>query len=148
MAEDPFGSNPIALEDAEQAAIQSWVDQAARRLALPHWTIVVSPHAAPAEYIAVSSIREQSDFAWIALAASWRKTTRQELRHSLTHELLHPHIGRITGLAERLIQHELGRRSEAIIVAALKEVEETTIDRLAGAIAEFLPLVELPGDAP
>lgn len=144
MSRDPFGSHKLVLEDAERAAIQEWVDLAAGLLALRDWRIVVSPHEAEVAAIASSFIRDNSDDAVIALAADWRDATPVELRHSLVHELLHPHFQRVTRLAEKLIEAELGKRAEAIIDQAVMEVEEQTIDRLAFAVAQFLPFVGLP----
>lgn len=145
MARDPFGSNTVVLDDAERSAIQRWVDENARRLGLSGWRIVVSAHAADKDDIASSFIRDVSDDAVVALGVDWRDATSDELRHALTHELLHPHFQRVTRLAEKLIEDELGNRAEALIDAAIQEVEELTIDRLAYAIAAFLPLVEIPG---
>ena len=147
MGKDPFGSRKVVLDDAERSAIQEWVDRAARRLALPGWRLIVSPHQSLDDSHASTFIRDSSDEAHIALDADWRDLTPAELRHALTHELLHPHFQRVTRMFEKLVEAELGRRTEAVIEQAVQEVEEQTIDRLAFAIAEFLPLVEVPGPA-
>lgn len=144
MFEDPFGSNPIVLDDAERAAIQAWVDAAARRLALPGWVIVVTRHASEPDAMASSFIYDEADRAYIAVSTDWRKAAPEELRHALTHELLHPHFQRVTRLSERLVEAELGKRTEAVIDMAVHISEEQSIDRLARAIAGFLPLVEIP----
>src|SRR4051812_38066790 len=104
MARDPFGSNTVVLDDAERSAIQRWVDENARRLGLSGWRIVVTVHAAETDTIASSFIRDASDDAVVALGVNWREATPDELRHTLTHELLHPHFQRVTRLAEKLIK--------------------------------------------
>lgn len=147
MARDPFGSHAVVLDDAERSAIQRWVDENARRLGLPGWRIVVSAHGSEKNAYASSFIADSSDHAFIALAADWHDATPDELRHSLTHELLHPHFQRVTRLAEKLIENELGQRTEAVIEQAVQEVEEQTIDRLAFAIAALLPLVEVSANS-
>ena len=48
---------------------------------------------------------------------------------------------RVTRMAEKLLEHELGNRTEAVIEAAIQEVEEQSVDRLAYAVSEFMPEV-------
>lgn len=141
---EPFAGNPVHLSEAEQASLQAWVDDAKRRLSLSDWSITVSRHRVNGGEIAQSFVRHQADISTIALSAECHEWDAAELRQNLTHELLHPHFERVTALADRLIENELGTRAEAIIVAAVSEVEEQTIDRLATAIARFLPLPEWP----
>jgi hypothetical protein len=144
VSRDPFADNSIVLSEDEQAAIQAWVDDAKKQLALSDWSIVVSRHASEKEALASSFIRDHADESIIALASEFREWTADEIRHALTHELLHPHFQRVTLLAQKLIETELGKRTEAVIEAACREVEELSIDRLAGAVARFLPPVKLP----
>ena len=138
----PFADEPILLTEAEQAGLQAWVDAVQPRLALSHWRITISRHQAKDDAYASSFIRNHADISVIALSRECRSWTAEELRQNLTHELLHPHFQRVTAMAAHLIETELGKRTEAVIEAAVREVEEQSIDRLATAIARFLPLPE------
>lgn len=136
----PFSDRPLNLSEEEAAALQSWVDDVKRLLALSDWAITVSRHEALTEAQASSFVRHTADISTIALSPEWRDWSPEELRQNLTHELLHAHFERVTAMADRLIENELGQRTEAVIKAAISEVEEQTIDRLATAIARFLPV--------
>lgn len=140
----PFSDRPLLLSEEEAAALQAWVDAAKRQLALSDWEITVSRHEAQPGAIASSFVRHQADISTIAVSAEWRDWSLEELRQNLTHELLHPHFERVTAMADKLVENELGTRTEAVIRAAVGEVEEQSIDRLATAIAHFLPLPAIP----
>lgn len=144
MSVDPFGDHPVVLSEDERQAIQAWVDAVAPSLGLDGWRLIVTPHEAEPDAWASSFIRDQMDEATVALATNWHELPPERLRHTLTHELLHPHFQRVTRLAEKLLENELGRRTEAVIEAAIEEAEEQAIDRLSWALARFLPLVALP----
>lgn len=136
----PFEDAPILLTELEQADLQAWVDTAKLQLALSDWSITVSRHETGKDTYASTYIQDHGDVAIIALSPECRAMTAEELRATLVHELLHPHFQRVTRLAERLIQGELGTRAEAIIDEAVQITEEQAIDRLAYAIARWLPL--------
>lgn len=140
----PFADNPVSLSEAGQAALQAWVDAARARLALSDWEITVVREQSEGTALASSFVRHEADVSHIALSAEIAEWSPDELRQTLTHELLHCHFERVTALANRLVEHELGRRTEAVITSAVSLIEEQTIDRLATAIARFLPLPEMP----
>lgn len=140
----PFADSPVVLTDDECRALQVWVDETRPRLALSDWSITVSRHQTTSDAIASSFVRDHADISVIALGSECHSWSADEMRQNLTHELLHPHFQRVTALAGHLIEHELGKRTEAVIEAAVREVEEQTIDRLATAIARFLPLPRWP----
>lgn len=140
----PFVENPIVLTDEERNAIQQWVDGRKRELALSDWDITVTTHSAEDSAFAASHIRDSADVTTIALGSEWRDLTPDELRETLVHELLHPHFHRQTRLAITLIENELGKTTEAVIEAAITNAEEIAIDRLATAVARWLPYVEIP----
>ena len=140
----PFSGNPVHLSAAENAVLQAWVDDAKKRLALSDWAITVTRHQVNGDALAESFVRDHADISVIAVGTECREWDADELRQNLTHELLHCHVQRITRLSDKLIEHELGKRTEAVIWAAVNEVEEQTVDRLATAIARFLPLPKWP----
>lgn len=140
---DPFASNPpTTLSEQEQQGMARWLRTAADQLALRDWRIYVSAHQAERDAIAASVIRDGSDELWVAVEAGWAEAHERRRRASLTHELLHAHFQRVTRMVEVLVKNELGARQELTIEAAMTEVEEQTIDRLAWAISEFLPPLE------
>lgn len=137
---DPFSKNPAgAVTDDQAATLHGWLRAAADQLALRDWRIRVSTHEAQHDSIASSFIADHSDDTVIAVQRGFFELPERARRHALTHELLHPHFQRITRMAEKLLESELGNRTEAVITAAVSEVEELTIDRLAWAISEWLP---------
>lgn len=136
----PFADLPILLTEAEQRDLQAWVDTVRPLLALVHWEITVSRHQCNDGALASSHIRDYADISVVALSPDARTWSAKELRQNLTHELLHPHFQRVSAMASLLVENELGKRTEAVIEAAVRQVEEQSIDRLATAIARFLPL--------
>jgi hypothetical protein len=89
-------------------------------------------------------VRDESDELAVAVGRDFLTAGPEEQRATLAHELLHPHFYRVTRLADRLIETELGKRTEAIISTAVRQAEELTIERLAHAIAVWLPKVKMP----
>lgn len=147
MSRDPFDDHPIALSNEERDAVQAWVDRAKPMLGLPHWSIKVTRHKSDKGALATSFVRDHADESFIALPDSLVDVDPSELRQTLTHELLHCHLQPLTRLVEDLIEHELGKRTEAVIETSISHVEERTIERMAAAIACFLPFVEVPNAA-
>ena len=139
---DPFDKNAAdAITAPQRDVLVAWLRDAGDRLALRDWRIRVSTHEAERHAIASSYIQDQGDETWVSVERGFFGRPERLRRHSLTHELLHPHFYRVTRMAEKLLEHELGNRTEAVIEAAVREVEEQSIDRLAWAVSEFLPQV-------
>jgi hypothetical protein len=139
---DPFDKNaPDAITDAQRDVLAAWLRDAGDRLALREWRIRVSTSEAERDAIASSYIQDNADETWVAVERGFFERPERQRRHSLAHELLHPHFYRVTRLADKLIERELGTRTEAVIMAAIGQVEEQSIDRLAWAVSEWLPEV-------
>lgn len=143
---DPFDDGqPRVLDEEQHAYLCAWMRRAADLLGLRDWRINVSPFGARPNANASTWIADESDEAWTAVARSFvTDGDADERRSVLAHELLHPHFHRVTRMAERLFENELGRRTEAVLETAVEIVEEQTIERLAHAIAGWLPSLELP----
>lgn len=144
MTRDPFDGEPIALSEEERDAVQAWVDRVKPMVGLPGWMIRVSRHRADKDSLATSYVLDNADESSIALPGGLAGIDPDELRASLTHELLHCHLYPLTHMVEALMAGELGKRTEAIFRTAMSQIEERTIDRMARAIAVFLPFVEVP----
>lgn len=142
--DDPFRRNgaPV-LSEEEAGRLAAWIRAAADQLGLRDWRFEVSRHPCERESIASSFVQDRSDELWVAVEPEFFQADERRRRQTLTHELLHAHFYRVTRIAEKLIERELGNRTEAVIMAAIHEVEEQTIDRLAWAVSAFLP--ESPG---
>lgn len=139
---DPFDKNAAdAITAAQRDVLVAWLRDAGDRLALRDWRIRVSTCEAGGDAIASSFIQDAGDEIWVAVERGFFNRPERNRRHSLTHELLHPHFQRVTRMAEKLLEHELGNRTEAVIEAAVAEVEEQSVDRLAYAVSEFMPEV-------
>jgi hypothetical protein len=145
VGKDPFDDGRSRLLTEEQRAyLGTWLREAGDLLALKDWRIECSPFDCEKSAYASTFIRDATDEATIAVGRDFLSHNGEEQRATLTHELLHPHFYRITHLAETLITAELGKRTEAVIDAAVEQLEELTIDRLAHAIAGWLPPVKMP----
>lgn len=137
---DPFEGPEIHTE-ADAARVAAWVRYSADRLGLRDWRFSISRRRALEASNASSFIRDHGDESWIALAPEFFEMPERYQRASLTHEILHPHFQRFTRLFEKLVERELGNRTEAVMFAAVSEMEEQAIDRLAWAISALLPPV-------
>lgn len=137
---DPYAGRERVLTDEQRTTVAVWVNDIAARLGLRDWRVHVSPFAAFGDdALACSSLRDQASVSWIAVTRAWLESDDIERTTTLVHELLHCHFQPVTRLAERLIESELGRRTEAVIKEAISIAEETSIDRLASALSLVLP---------
>lgn len=132
------------LTEPQRAYLEGWLRDVGDRLGLRDWTITASAYVAKDDAMASTFIRNSSDEMEVAVARDFPTRPPASQRATLIHELLHPHFHRLTQLSRNLVENELGRRTEAVIDAAIEFHEELTIERLAKAIAGFYPAVELP----
>lgn len=142
---DPFddGRSPV-LSESQRVYVEAWLREAGDMLALKDWRIAASAFVSEKSADASSFIRDNTDETVVSVGRDFLEADADEQRAILTHELLHPHFYRVTRMAERLIESELGKRTEAIVEAAVEITEEQAIDRLANAIARWLPKFLLP----
>jgi hypothetical protein len=137
---DPFDDGrPRVLDDKQTKALQRWLDKAAPLVGLAGWDIRASPFAPEPKSYASSYIRDQADIVFVAVCGELPTWPEPEQRAVLGHELMHPHFQRVTRLAEKLVENELGKRTEAVIETAVSELTEQTVDRLGRAVSRFLP---------
>ena len=133
------------LTDEQALYLHGWVRRAADLLGLREWSIVVTPWRVDDETAyAGTFIRDYGDQARVSIGRRFLTIGADEQRRTLTHELLHPPFYRVTRPAIRMVTGHLGRMAEDLFRTALTDAEELAIDRLATAIAPFLPMVELP----
>lgn len=146
MRKDPFDDGrPPILDERQHDYLSRWLRDAADRLGLRDWRVFASPFAAKDAGYATSFVLDNSDEQWIAVGVPFLgEFDDAERRATLVHELLHPFFHRVTRMAERLYENELGKRTEAVVDTAVEVIEEQHIDRLAHAIAGWLPAVEWP----
>lgn len=142
---DPFAGDGVErlLTDAQVDAIASWLRRQADRLGLRDWVVRVSPYPAGRDSTAASHLLDNAEVAVVAVSSGWLRATPEDQATTLTHELLHCHVQPITRMAEKLVEGELGSRTEALFVAALAQVEERCIDRLAHGLAPLLEPLDL-----
>lgn len=138
---DPFGDHPVVLSDDDRDRVQAWVQAVKPQLGLSGWDVAVSRHQCDPGAKASSYVLDKADESVIALAGPLADAEASDLRATLTHELLHCHLQPLIVLVQVMVAGELGKRTEAIMLAAVEQVEERTIERMARAIAELLPFV-------
>lgn len=145
MGRDPFddGRAPV-LDEAQRAYVEGWLRASGDLLGLRDWRIEASCYVSQKSSDASSFIRDNTDEIVVSVGPDFVGSDADEQRATLAHELLHAHFYRVTRMAERLFANELGQRTEAVIETAVEIVEEQTIDRLAHAIAGWLPKFALP----
>lgn len=122
----------------------AWLRRQADSLGLRDWRIRVSPFDAVKGSDASSFVKDEGDETVIAVGREFLRDDPVEQRATLVHELLHCHFQPLTRLAETLVEAELGKRTEAVIDAAVANLEERTIERLAHPLAMFLEPFEMP----
>jgi hypothetical protein len=137
---DPYAGRPRILTDRQVEDVRAWIADTTPLLGLQDWRISVSPLAAVDGAIASSHLRDDASVTWLAVGQDFLDAGPEERTATLIHELLHCHFQPVTRLAEKLVAGELGKRTEAIIEAAISVAEETAIDRLAGGLARVLPV--------
>ncbi len=144
MPADPFDDGrPADLTPAQVAHVSAWLRKHADLLGLRDAVITVSPRPAAADATAASHLQDCTDHSVVALGKTFAESTPEQQRATLTHELLHLHFQPVTRMVDRLIEDELGKRAEGLISAAVSEVEERCIDRLAHGLAQLLEPFDL-----
>lgn len=137
---DPFADRPpdaLTLDQAE--AIRQWLQQVAPMIGLHGWRFYVSTREAQADASASSSVRVDSDEAWIAVEAGHFGVAERVRRQVLTHELMHCHVQPFVQPIVDLLEERLAAPTWELARALLRSPEERMIDRLAWAISEYLP---------
>lgn len=142
MADDPFADQPIVLSDADLERLQRWIDAVKPLMGLQSWWIGASPRRCNEGSLATTSMREDSEDAWVALRGPIDREDPVRLRWTLTHELLHLHLTMLITAIASGIKGELGNTAEALWLDALGHLQERAIDRMAAAWAMLLPLVQ------
>lgn len=137
---DPFLDRPDgALTLDQAAALQTWVREVAPLVGLAAWRLFVSTHECSADTSASSSVRVDSDEAWLAVEVGHAEVGERRRRATLTHELLHCHLQPVVQpIVDRLEQTVAPAEFEAT-KGLLRGPEERMIERLAWAISEYLP---------
>jgi len=145
VSDSHFESPERVLSEAQRAYLEWWCQHCAILLGLAGWNVSVTAfwHGRDDAH-AVSHVQDAADYIEIALDRGFLERHELAQRRTLAHELLHPHFYRITRLQERLVEGELGHRTEAILELAVELLEEQTITRLGDAIAEMLPAIAMP----
>lgn len=136
------------ITEEQREYLETWCRNVADGLGLRDWRVRVSAYISRDGSYASSFIRDRSDSTEIAVDRDFVSRPPDEQRATLVHELLHPHLHRLTQLAAELIEHELGKRTEAVIETAIAFHEELVIERLANAIAHNFPPVQMPPASP
>lgn len=78
--------------------------------------------------------------ATITLAEGWEKHTPEELRSTITHEIIHCHLAAMGHLIESIAEDCLPQKAGKILDAAFSLELEYATDNIACAIAKTLPL--------
>jgi hypothetical protein len=121
--------------------LTSWLDTAAAMLGLTDWEIeLVTDADLPDDCLARVNVPTGRRTAEIKVGAEFAKSSPEERRATLVHELLHCHFDPITDLSHRVLPSALGDQAWHVYDQASEMVIEQAIDAVAVAVAEFLPL--------
>ena len=82
--------------------------------------------------------------AHIRLAKEWGTYSKEEQRHYLVHELVHPHIEPMFCMVENDMKGVLGNQAYEVLIWPYRRTMEFTVDGLASVIASFIPLPDVP----
>lgn len=122
-----------------------YVRELADLLGLRDWAIVLDEEPAEEEYDAYINMTAGQRRAVLRIGPSHWKDTPEEQRHTLVHELLHPHFHEAQAIVERNASM-LGVTGQ-VLGAEHKNFIEHGVDAVAVAISPFFPLPPEASDA-
>lgn len=116
----------------QRAEFEPYLRLLADRLHLKDWSFVLRDEAPDsADAIAAINCAEGRKYAWCYLSESFLRSSPEDQRHTLIHELLHCHMAGADHVAARMItEHFQLYRLHC----------EYAVDGLADALAPLLPL--------
>ncbi len=106
---------------------------------LRDWTITLAAQPTDAGnngQVACTYGRKQ---ATIQLAHDWPDKDPEEVRHTVTHELLHCHLDPVSRVLEN-VETNLGEAVYGVVRCAHRDAIEWAVDGIADAVAPLLPL--------
>jgi hypothetical protein len=117
--------------------LHSYVETLVEQLKLSHWNIALDSRPCDENCWADITITPAQSTATIALAANWREWTREEMRETLTHELLHCHLNPMCELVQELTDDHA---HSATLNKAVDYSNERTTDALTNLVAPYMAL--------
>lgn len=127
------------MNDITHTAWTEYIRLLADRLLLRDWHFVVSRTEADAGNRAQVGIHHKKDEAEVFLSEAWLAYPPEQQRQTLTHELLHAHLGRLCRVMTRLKEQD-DREVVRYANTAFDEEEEIVVETLARILAPMLPL--------
>src|ERR1039458_5728905 len=121
------------------ATLATYVRTVADMLGLKDWVIEVSDEPADEQYDAFISMRECQKHATLYIGHSYWADSPEEQRHTIVHEMLHPHLDQMQRLIERNSE-VFGSVPAAILIGQHKVDLEFATDAIAAAISQHFPL--------
>lgn len=141
---DPFVDNPAgAITVAVAKRVAAWISEAAPLVGLQGWRHYVSTHECTEDATASNQIREGSEEQWIAVERGFQKVDERRRRATITHELLHAHMGSTYNPLVSLLEDYMPPPAFDTAKQLVHDREERMIERLAWAISERLPEMTL-----
>jgi hypothetical protein len=125
---------------------QAYIRDIADRMALKDWTILLSDEPADEESEATTFLTNGRKVAKVYLSSKWEGRTPEEQRHTVVHEMVHPHLYPLTNMGEDDIEPLIGKAAHTLWQASFRRELEYAVDGLADAIAPLMPLPEPPKD--
>jgi hypothetical protein len=118
-----------------------WLDDAKQVLGLSDWEVeLVTGADLPDDCLARINIPTGRRTAEIKLGEEYEKSSPEEKRATLVHELLHCHFDPLGDLAHRALPQTIGEAAWHVYEEASDLLLEQAIDAVAVAIAPFLPV--------
>lgn len=126
-------------------AVADYVRTLADLLHLKDWRIVVDNEPPPTEPPALAAVKVTPGrkYAIVRFASDWYESAPEELRHTVTHELIHCHIAGMDQAVEGAAD-VFGLPAYNLFANGFNMALEHATDGLADAVAGFLPLPTIP----
>jgi hypothetical protein len=135
------------LSKADYDALQRYIERTAEALGLREWTIILDNlEPSSSDYAAQWWPIDLRRRGYIRVCVGFRDLEPEEQRAAIVHELLHAAWNDIHEMMRNDLYdtRAVSGTTYQVFFQAYVRLEETAIDRLAGAVSKFLPLIEWP----
>jgi hypothetical protein len=125
----------VTDEAGERNDLTRWIERLADELELRDWRITVSEEPPP------PGVNGRCRVAYgrkvCTLQIDW-SLPRDDLKHAVVHELLHPHFEAAKAMVEHELEHLLGAAADRAFFLGFRRNFETGIDAVATALVNSL----------
>lgn len=119
--------------------LRRYVRVVADHFGLVDWTIEVSDKPCDEGTLADTGVTYGQRHAVIRFHEKWQEWSKDDLRSTVVHELLHVHTEPIDDIAGDVFAATLEEQAATVAVAAVSYQLERSVDQIAVAVAPFFP---------